>query len=737
MTLPLNKPVRFVLLDLLRLNKLVLLLTFVLGAGNISASEIKQSSFDRGSKNIGTNLVVKDMELIGVSKRYSFLGRGFVELIQLAMLQHPDVSTVPRGLLWHTLRQSKIPVEEMVTDRLFFDDVLDHPKIQAGYVLSGKIVGLGDTFQLSSTLTSRRTGEEKVLGPYVFNEKEVISTAEFLAEDINLAMLHKVTGSSNHEVPVFICAENVAKNRQAAYTTPDLTSYLAANIREQPGFYPKVKYALERDCYTKVKKDENWKSEKTAALVFIKVGMEIDNNAKRDESLKIVVKPTLFVNKAGLSVSMVELIERVDRLATLRSNLLTVAMSYVKKTAEDEGLRELSFLAQLDAASLQDPSVNADIMQGKSLFESGEEIFALPFFQRAIRKDRSNQEANYYIGRILTMHKRYNESVEFYQSAIGGKSEFPQGFVALGDNYFANGDYIEAKRQYERALEIDSANLQAKRGLAYISLFSDDLNAANMKFQEIIEENPKDIDSMNALGSIAIKQEEYRKAVYWFNKSLDIDPANDRARSSLSVAYDRLSEQAESNHDSKIAIQYITKKIHLKDSIASYGLADDVYKRAQLHLVNAAYSDESAQNAIADLTYLNEITDDGEEHKYVLAKTDLAIAYLIAGKYDESKKLIVDSLYVYQENPEITVLNRAVHIAASQLLGEDADFQYHLLSEQIQYLKQPRKISDALNKRYELIREYFKESDYIDRKKKRELLKVTYTAQGINTTTTN
>jgi tetratricopeptide (TPR) repeat protein len=467
-------------------------------------------------------------------------------------------------------------------------------------------------------------------------------------------------------------------------------------------------------------------------MVYYKVGI------RSEEALeKIVVSPILLTNKADLQVSMVELVEPMENYRALRDNFLTLSLIYVKKAIEDGGLDALTYLAQMDASSIKDPSVKADIIQGKNLFKAGEVVFALPFFQRAIRKDRTNQEANYYIGRILAMNKKYSESIDFYQSAINGTEPYTEAYVALGDTYFSSGEYIEAKNQYQAALNIDNSNIKAKRGLAYIYLFTESLDKASQHFEEIVQVNQNDIDSLNALGSIAIKKRKYDEALLWFEKSLVVEPSNERAKSSLSVVYDRLSEQAMNSGDIDKAIQYITNKIALKKSRETYGMADDIFTRSQLELKKAVHDKSAASDAISDLVYLKEMLGNDNDQKFVFADTDLAIAYFMAGDYEKSKNLIVNSLYTYQDNPEIPVFNRAMHIASTLLLNEDYKFQLHLLTEQIEYLKKPRNIGKDLNQRYELLRQYLSYNENIKMKKKEKLVNVTELAWGMKDAATD
>src|SRR3972149_2414445 len=119
----------------------------------------------------------------------------------------------------------------------------------------------------------------------------------------------------------------------------------------------------------------------------------------------------------------------------------------------------------------------------------------------------------------------------------------PQGAGAPPSSSEAPPAAIE---QYQAALSIEAANIEASLGLARTQLSAGDTAAAEAGFQKVVEQRqdsefaPMDNylrDARYYLGEIALRQQRYDAAVEHLNGALDIDAVDADAWWRLCQAY--------------------------------------------------------------------------------------------------------------------------------------------------------------------------------------------------------
>jgi tetratricopeptide (TPR) repeat protein len=79
----------------------------------------------------------------------------------------------------------------------------------------------------------------------------------------------------------------------------------------------------------------------------------------------------------------------------------------------------------------------------------------------------------------------------------------------LADQFYQSGDYVKAEEAYQQLLKID----------------------------------PKQPAAYYRLGNIAFRNKEFKRASYYFNKSLELMPRNEKAQYNLAVTFLSLAEQ--------------------------------------------------------------------------------------------------------------------------------------------------------------------------------------------------
>ncbi|QBG48596.1 tetratricopeptide repeat protein [Verrucomicrobia bacterium S94] len=129
----------------------------------------------------------------------------------------------------------------------------------------------------------------------------------------------------------------------------------------------------------------------------------------------------------------------------------------------------------------------------------------------------------------LTLDNRTNEErIEF--------------LLNVAQAYFAEEDYDSAVNAYERILEIDPENFQARYVVAHVYINAKQYGKAEALLLELIDENPDDFKLMNNLAWLYATAEDlkYRngeKAVRYAQEALAIAPDDHHVWSTLSEAH--------------------------------------------------------------------------------------------------------------------------------------------------------------------------------------------------------
>ena len=128
--------------------------------------------------------------------------------------------------------------------------------------------------------------------------------------------------------------------------------------------------------------------------------------------------------------------------------------------------------------------------------------------------------------------------------------------AALGDSLLASGDYLEALRHYDGAIDPDKPDaLQLYRAAAALEGVGN-ANAALAKYNEAIKADPKLALAYYGRGILlATRERGYNRAIADFDRVLTLEPANTRALVHRGEAYSQVGDFGRALADLNRAIQ--------------------------------------------------------------------------------------------------------------------------------------------------------------------------------------
>ena len=110
-------------------------------------------------------------------------------------------------------------------------------------------------------------------------------------------------------------------------------------------------------------------------------------------------------------------------------------------------------------------------------------------------------------------------------------------YFEIGNHYYDEVMPVEARTNYEHALELDPDMNKARVNLAMLLVESDEVDSAKALLEEAIRREPKDAKAYNNLGMVYYADLDVERAVRNFEHALEIEPDNQEAHYNLGLAF--------------------------------------------------------------------------------------------------------------------------------------------------------------------------------------------------------
>lgn len=352
-------------------------------------------------------------------------------------------------------------------------------------------------------------------------------------------------------------------------------------------YYETMMYDEALASYTSV-----IESEPTFALAYLGRGKTLTAMGRFDEGVR------------DFSIAM-DLEPKSDEI------LATVAMAYIEKNLEDEGL------IILEKAEEQNP-LNPTIHLAMGLYhvKNMEYSKAIEEYLKATKRDKAAKEAYIRISRIYCcadnpMYRNDDLALDYAGKALEIAPDDPAALDAVAYAHFSSGD-IETAVEYEnRALEIlpenrmliehlmlfegtvaETAEEHNNRGAEL--LIEGNYSEAAEEFRKAVEIDDDYADAYYNLGKVYSYLEDYSSAEEYYTTAIEIDPDDARYHYNLAIIYGKMEllEQSEEEYLYAIGI-------------------DPFYDKAHNNLGALYVKMGKLEQALAEFTYAYEINQKG------------------------------------------------------------------------------------------------------------------------------
>ena len=147
--------------------------------------------------------------------------------------------------------------------------------------------------------------------------------------------------------------------------------------------------------------------------------------------------------------------------------------------------------------------------------------------------DRYQKVAAYW-NQVATCHLNSGndrKALLFYNKALEVSPEYVPALNNIGVMYSRQGQDQKALIAFERASKKGKFSKTPRYNLARLYLTYGMAEAASPVFQSLLNESPKDVDLLNAVGSVYFLQSDYQKAMSYFQQI----PQNEWKRSEIGL----------------------------------------------------------------------------------------------------------------------------------------------------------------------------------------------------------
>ena len=217
-------------------------------------------------------------------------------------------------------------------------------------------------------------------------------------------------------------------------------------------------------------------------------------------------------------------------------------------------LKSLGYLSGAGGRSYEltgtgkDPKDALDILHLIDEAESGEtnlpESRRIALLRQALDKDPHNPSLYYQLGGRLEKNGRYDDAMQLYRVALSKGIDSGRLHSRLADLLLRRGEKEPAIAEYEKAAQINPADLDSQNNLATAYLEKGRLADSERTFKWILANDANYAAAQNGMGLVSIQKREYQAARGFFERAVQLDPELVEVHMNLGLLYEMAGERA-------------------------------------------------------------------------------------------------------------------------------------------------------------------------------------------------
>ncbi len=295
-----------------------------------------------------------------------------------------------------------------------------------------------------------------------------------------------------------------------------------------------------------------------------------------------------------------------------------------------KGDRALSVLDR--AIEIAPESGDAYFSKGLLLLNLKRPAEAEQAMREGIARSPENAVGHYHLGRILLEEGKVDDAMASFERAIAANAAFEPGYLALASMHETRHDKDRAVAVLKKYLQnVNPRHREIRHQLVRIYLDAKDYQGARQELQELIAEDPSDLDAQLRMALIHGEQKEYAQAIDLLNGILKARPAELKVRDYLGYIY-------EESKDTQKAIETYAFNVQLEPT----------YFEGHLHLGVLYYRLKRFPEANEHLGRAIALNPKQPESHIVQG-----LAYLQQEQYDKSAEVFLEGIRHNPKNADL------------------------------------------------------------------------------------
>jgi tetratricopeptide (TPR) repeat protein len=379
----------------------------------------------------------------------------------------------------------------------------------------------------------------------------------------------------------------------------------------------------------------------SAAYHFM-LGYQAELAQNSDQALK-EYQAALKADPTALSVKA--------RLATLHFSLgdMPNALRYAEEVADGKAddARMLTHMAGIiaqagkgdKALSVLDRAIALEPDAGEAYFTKGLLLLNLKrpaeaeeAMRSGIARSPDNAVGHYHLGRILLETGKVDDAMASFERAITANSSFEPAYLALASMHEARHEKDKAIAVLKKYLQnVNPRNREIRHQLVRIYVEAKDYQGAKKELEDLIADDPSDLDAQLRMALIHGEQKEYPQAIERLNAILKVRPAELKVRDYLGYIY-------EESKDTQKALETYAFNVQLEPT----------FFEGHVHLGVLYYRLKKFPEATEHLGRAIALNPKQPE-SYIVQ----GLAYLQLEQYDKSAEVFLDGIRNNPKNADL------------------------------------------------------------------------------------
>ncbi|MFQ6604500.1 MAG: tetratricopeptide repeat protein [Fidelibacterota bacterium] len=149
-----------------------------------------------------------------------------------------------------------------------------------------------------------------------------------------------------------------------------------------------------------------------------------------------------------------------------------------------------------------------------------------PGNQTTDQEAANSQALKYFMdGQLMMNQGNYAMAILEFQDAIAHDPNVATIYVSMAECYWNLGKYRHALNNLQKAISLDSTDIEARERLAHFFLLQKEIEKAEEQYRILSHLDPKNTDYIYGLADLAKVQEKYDEALELYEKVYAMDPS--------------------------------------------------------------------------------------------------------------------------------------------------------------------------------------------------------------------